>query len=261
MSSSRYLFISLVVTGFGFNAQFVNADEWCFALAESYYQQIFCQVKVAGKGQHLPTFYEFKKNNETTQALLLKRVARQIGINLQRPTAPDAAIFEPRRPRIKKEPLNQPACSLDGNHIRCEDETYRLVGNKPNSELASDALGTDNRMALDVYEGATADSAAITKYLTVNYLRYLNKMMVIGLGGATLSYDKFAFLFEDLGSKGLSFSERFETMYSYLKKDKRTLSVASRSSAPDGLRIEGCDRLDDLFVCRLGRFNGLFERQ
>ncbi len=253
--------IVLVLMGLGFNAQLAHADKWCFAHAESYYQQVFCQVKAGGKGRDLPPFYEFKKNNETTQALLLKRYARQMGINLKMPESQNVSVVESRRARDKKRAPHRTHCYRDKNHIRCKDATFRLVVNQANSELAVGALEAGNRMGLSVYSGSTAESSAIEEYLSANYQRYLNKMIAIGLGGATLSYGKFAYLFEDLRSKGLSFSGRFETMYSYLKKDKRTLSAPSLSSAPDELTIEDCDKLDNLLVCRVGRINWLFDRQ
>ncbi|MEH6558501.1 MAG: hypothetical protein V7708_11930 [Oceanicoccus sp.] len=261
MSFERHLFLVLVMAGLGFNSQSARADKWCFTHAESYYQQVFCQVKAAGKGKHLPPFYEFKKNNETTQALLLKRVAQQIGINLKMPGKQKIEMIENRRGPVRTKAQDGAYCTRDDNKIRCGDTTYRLVANRANSELASGALAAGNRMGLSVYGGSVTDANAITEYLLLNYQRYLNKMIAIGLGGATLSYGKFSYLFEDLRSKGVSFSGRFETMYSYLKKDKKTLSAPSRSSAPDELAIEDCDRLGNLMVCRLGRINWLFDRQ
>lgn len=258
MSFERRLFIALVLTGLGFNSQLVRADRWCFAHAESYYEQVFCQVEAAGKARDLPPFYEFKKNNETTQALLLKRIAQQIGITLK---MPGKQKVEKRIVPVRAKAQDGARCIRDKNHIRCGHTTYRLVGNRANSELAPGALAAGNRMDLPVYGGSVTDINAIAEYLLVSYQHYLNKMIAIGLGGATLSYGKFAYLFEDLRSKGVSFSGRFETMYRYLKKDKKTLSAPSRSLAPDELTIKDCDRLGNLMVCRLGRINWLFDRQ
>ena len=120
ISFERRLFIALVVTGLGFNAQLARADRWCFAHAESYYEQVFCQVKAAGKGRDLPQFYEFKKNNETTQALLLKRVAQQIGITLKMPGKQQVKMVEKRITPVRAKAQDNARCTRDsravGNH-------------------------------------------------------------------------------------------------------------------------------------------------
>lgn len=52
-----------------------NADQFCFALAETYYEQVYCQLQAKAQTKNLPPFNQFKKNNEQVQASLLKRPA------------------------------------------------------------------------------------------------------------------------------------------------------------------------------------------
>ena len=81
-------------------------------------------------------------------------------------------------------------------------------------------------------------------------LLMLDKMMEIGLGGVTMTYGKFAFLFADLHEKDVDFVARFERMFDYLKKDKRNISISEGLANVSALRIEDCVPFSgDLFVC------------
>jgi hypothetical protein len=235
----------------------VLAERFCFSFAESYYQQLYCQVKAAGKGKNLPELYEFSRNDEMVQALLLKRPAADIGVKLLMP-----AMTSVSKPVMRVEPVvSAPGlsqCRRDGNRFVCAGRAFQLVGNRSNDRLPKEALSAANRMQLADYQGSRADGDQLDRYLQSSYRHYLLKMIDIGLGGATLSYGKFAYLFEDLSSKGLGFSERFETMYRYLKKDKRAMAVPAKSQVPAGLVVDDCYLLEPLLVCRSGGHNWLF---
>lgn len=235
----------------------VLAERFCFSFAESYYQQLYCQVQAAGKGKSLPELYEFSRNSEQVQALLLKRPAADIGVKLVMPAKRSAS-----KPVLRVEPVvTAPAlsqCQRNNNRIVCAGRGYQLVGNYSNDRLSAEALSAANRMQLADYQGSRSDADQLDRYLQSSYRRYLLKMIDIGLGGATLSYGKFSYLFEDLNSKGLSFSERFETMYRYLKKDKRSMAVPAKSQAPAELVVEDCYLLEPLLVCRSDGHNWLF---
>src|SRR5690606_42145346 len=121
-----------------------------------------------------------------------------------------------------------------------------------------EALTAANRMALPRYQGAD-ESTQIQPYLREAYRVYLSKMHEIGLAGATLNYDKFTFLFDDLRSKGLDFTERFETMYTYLKQDKKRMGVSEKLQMDESLQISDCaDLSDDFMVCSRAGRNYLF---
>ena len=84
-------------------------------------------------------------------------------------------------------------------------------------------------------------------------------MLEIGLGGSTFSYAKFVFLFNDVTAKGIDFSQRFETMFRFLKQDKQNIAVSEALPSSVLFSREHCDRLDDnLVVCDGGRKNYLY---
>ncbi|MGM8225839.1 hypothetical protein ACSV5M_04610 [Cellvibrio sp. ARAG 10.3] len=252
-----------------------SAQSFCFASAGSYYEQVYCELQARGEAKTLPPFYQFKRNDATTQALLLKRPAARIGIDLPMPKAAakkmtaKAAPQQERKlpaPAVQKpQPGTSPspaaktptssACQLNGNAMRCGDQQFTLMGNRRNQRLAEGVLEAENKMALPVYHGSTSDQAAIDAYLIRAYRQYIEKMHEIGLGGVTMTYGKFYFLFFDLQEKGLDFSQRFETMYGFLKKDKATMGVSETLTPDSQLKAEDCDPLaGHMWVCsRAGR--------
>lgn len=266
----RYLLAVVVVSCVSAHA---SAQTFCFAFAETYYEQVYCQLQAKAQTKGLPSFNEFKKNDERVQAALLKRPAERNGIKLPTPkmatakpadtlenTLPSKAI--PHKTKIIRETvvIQQPTadenCSLSGNIIRCGEETYKLIGNKSNSHLAKGVLDEENKMALPEYLGQPLD-----QYLSEAYRQYINKMCEIGLGGVTMTFGKFGYLYRDVQLKGLNFVQRFETMYSFLKKDKATMGVSAAVSANIGASIGDCSPLDDQrFVCAFQGRNYIFER-
>lgn len=253
-----------------------RADSFCMLAAETYYQQIYCEVTARGRGS-LPSFADFKRNTPMIQALLLKRPAQRLGIQVALPqrkrvvpvtVAPDAVPpvrhKAPPRPTKSVERKSAPrprlatgleACRLDGAGITCDSRHYALVGNRTNRRLREGALGAANRMALPRYDGDPADVAAVGAYLYRAYQRYVEKMLDIGLGGSTMSYGKFAFLFKDLSEKGVDFAGRFETMYRFLKQDKANIGGGRPARADKRLALSDCGELGRrVIVCaRSGR--------
>jgi len=259
-----------------------RADQFCFALAETYYEQVYCQLQAKAQTKGLPPFDQFKKNNEAVQASLLKRPAERNGIKLpvvvhkvQAPVvtaAPTAVVNKPvaNLPKtVSKETAVAPVrpvsavangsaeCELITNQIRCANQSFKLIGNKANRRLANGALSTDNKMDLPKYQGG-----AMGSYLARTYGQYIDKMCDIGLCGVTMSYRKFAYLYQDLQSKGLDFSQRFEIMYSFLKKDKASMGVSESSSIPKGASIQDCTQLTAVrYVCDYQGRNYIFQLQ
>lgn len=259
------------------------AQSFCFLSAATYYEQVYCELQAKGEARDLPPFHQFKRNDENIQAVLLKRPAERARINLPPPKkkSPKAASSSRVAPRLvpvsgsdalhtgslgtladQSHALSEAAtsgstgCELTENFIHCgEGIRYQLVGNRLNHRLADTALTDDNRMALPIFAGDAADANAVNRYLGSTYRQYIEKMHEIGLAGATLTYSKFYFLFYDLQEKGLNFSQRFETMYGFLKKDKATMGVSENRVADQQLQIADCDSLSDqLWVCsRAGR--------
>lgn len=248
------------------------AQSFCFALAETYYEQVYCQLQAKAQTKGLPAFHDFKKNDERVQAALLKRPAERNGIKLPVPkvvtAAPDPVPTKPApakefTQRIAREtnPVQQvPAdasCALKGNIITCGTLEYKLIGNRINSKLAKGVLYEENKMALPSYAGQHVE-----QYLNEAYRQYINKMCDIGLGGVTMTFGKFAYLYRDVQLKGLNFVQRFETMYSFLKRDKTTMGVSESVPADIGAAtIDDCSPLnEDRFVCAHQGRNYIFDR-
>jgi hypothetical protein len=249
-----------------------KADQFCIALAETYYEQVYCQLQAKAQTKNLPPFNQFKKNTEAVQASLLKRPAERNGIKLALPIKAAlpvaAAPTKPRnnphteptpiKQRITKIALQETAtCELTGKQIYCAGRVYNLVGNRPNRRLAANVLSEQNNMSLPA---RTEESAE--RYLAIAYPEYIAKMCEIGLCGVTMTYGKFAYLYHDLQTKGLDFSRRFEMMFSFLKKDKATMGVSESTSIPAGLSWQDCSPLTDLrYLCEYQSRNYIFEAQ
>jgi len=259
------------------SASVSHAKDFCFLKAETYYEQTYCEVSAKGYGKHLPDFQDFKKNDALIQALLLKKPAARSGITLAiprrtarkssssaiRPKASKPAKVE--RAAVKSTAVKSDlvswrhGCQFDGELLNCTTQQYKLVGNKNNSALADGVLTEANRMGLASYQQDLADSAAVNDYLVSSYFHYIQKMLDIGLGGVTMSSGKFAFLFRDLTDRGLSFSQRFETMYRYLRKDKSTIRVDEKVSLGRAPNIDSCINLHyEIISCASARRNLLF---
>ena len=239
-----------------------KSQTFCFASAASYYEQVYCELQARGEVNNLPPFYQFKRNDAMTQALLLKRPALRVGIELPMPkTASRSApavkknISEVRQQPSSSSAANKLGCRLADKTILCGTQRFELTGNLKNSRLSTGVLDADNKMSLPVYSGSYTDQAAVNQYLAKAYRQYLEKMHSIGLGGVTMTYAKFDFLFFDLHEKGLNFTQRFDTMYDYLKKDKAKMAVSEKVVANQQLTFEDCDFLPEtMFVCsRSGR--------
>ena len=244
----------------------VNAEKFCLLLAENYYEQLYCEIKAAGEGSRLPSFGDFRLNPEMTQALLLKRPAAKLGVD----------VSLPRKQPVRKKAIAKPLlatpdtgvgqgvgqCQFQPLTIQCGPDHFYLVGNQSNNKLVEGALDAASRMNIPVYRGSLGDAEGLGLYLSRAYRQYIEKMLEIGLGGSTFSYAKFVFLFHDVTEKGIDFSQRFETMFRYLKQDKQRLSVNENLPQRVQLRQEHCDRLGDQWVvCDAGRKNYLYSRR
>lgn len=261
-----------------------DANQFCFAAAETYYEQVYCQLQAKAQTKQLPPFHQFKKNNEQVQFSLLKRPAQRNGIALVAPskkspsvpaaqaaTAPADAISvspshsaprplhtsEPARATLRNNVQVNAAdqCELHQSELVCGQVSYRLTGNRANHRLTAGVLTAANKMDLPASTGRAYDLAAA-------YQQYIAKMCEIGLCGVTMSYRKFAFLYQDLQIKGLDFAQRFETMFGFLKQDKAAMAVSEAINSPAGLSAEYCSALGELYyVCDYQGKNLVFVRR
>lgn len=278
---STAIFMGIVVVAFPPGAQ---ADEFCMTLAENYFEQVYCELKARGEGRQLPRLHEFRNNDSTTQALLLKRPAARLGIEIKVPrqqaehrvrvptrlptrplpstSVPATTAAAPAQSIARDTAEQLSGCKMLGVVISCGDGQFHLLGNRSNTDLADGVLSADNRMALPEFEGSLSSATAVSDYLARAYQRYISKMVEIGLGGSTMTFGKFAYLFQDLSEKGVDFAARSETMFSYLKKDKSRIAVSETVSAPADLQSAYCNRLNGaLIACDGGRRNYLYARK
>jgi len=274
-----YLFYLLIVC---FPQQTSAAISTCFVQAKTYYEQIYCEVKKQGKGKALPAFVDFKKNNEITQALLLKRDAAALNISIKMPkritskkdTASRTTKLKQRNPlknqhtfnsqtsQLLSPSSNSKSCSFMGNMITCNALKYYQIGNKTNSALIHGALDRQNKIGLTPYIGKKAQQSEIDSYLYKSYVLYIEKMLEIGLGGVTMSFTKFAYLFNDLLEKKVNFASRFETMYNFLKKDKQQLAVSEKITPANHLTIDDCFKLTNrIYICDNRERNYVYVKQ
>lgn len=259
------------------------AQSFCFLSATTDYEQVYCELQARGEAEGLPPFHQFKRNDESIQAVILKRPAERARIPLAPPKKLSSSASNNHIEKVRDEQfkindshikqhqdsryqegqgyrqsdlnIDLTDCTLNELLIDCKEKHFSLIGNRLNHRLSVTALSDDNLMSLPRYTGAMNESAAVNHYLAETYRQYLEKMHEIGLAGVTMTYNKFAFLFYDLHEKGLDFSRRFETMYEFLKKDKASMGVSEKVTADMALKLEDCTVLSaQLLLCsRSGR--------
>ena len=262
----KNVWLSLVCVLFAFEARASQTS--CFAYAETYYEQVYCEIKQKSPSTVLPAFFDFKKNDARMQAMLLKRKAEALGIAFNMPASKSKKVKSVKRAEARPErphnqqisaPQSRAECQFSVTYIDCSDGQFSLIGNKANNKIARTALQNQNRLKLNNYRADRADQQQLNLFLTQQYIHYLEKMVEIGLGGATMSFTKFYALFEDISDKGADFSARFETMYEFLKKDKANMSVNERAVSIAGLNINDCAQLtSSMFVCDNRRRNSIY---
>ena len=273
------------------------ADSNCHSLAKTPLEKSYCQIAATPEARNLPSFADFRRNNPQVQAMLLKSPARRLGITLpavaqHQPPAPSPPAPEPRvKPpapvsppspqaaRTRKEsekkatvnaasnvtsskptPVNRlAACQFSGTQIRCAEQIFQLVNNRQNNQLAAGALTADNVLMLKPYVGKLSDEVAVNNYLADSYEHYIYKMLLIGLGGSTMTYTKFHYTFWELVDKHEDFAGRVGEMYNFLKQDKANMAVQARydKQLPGG--IDWCQQLNStIVVCDNGKKNWVY---
>ncbi|MCL6416522.1 hypothetical protein MIB92_12755 [Aestuariirhabdus sp. Z084] len=296
VSRSLNLFLpllNLLLAGF---AAPVWAD--CMPMAKTPYEKVYCEIKNQGKGKGLPDFAQFQSNTATTQALLLKRPAARLGIELPksaRESKPSSTSSVPpgssqeNGDQVTKRPASSPRAMAKTNpvdngraglptpdvtasiatrchqpqksRIDCGVNRYQLQGDQPNSKLALGVLGDDNGFEFPDQNRLSKEGTGRDHYLSKSYRYYIEKMLEIGLGGSTMSYSRFYYTYVDLQDKGHDFGGRFATMFEYLKRDKRQLMVG-KSADPAFEGLKQCMALDaELIVCDNLRTNWVYRLQ
>ncbi len=253
-------------------------------------EKIYCDVKAKGGGQSLPRFDDFRRNNPKMQRLLLKRPAEKAGLSLpnvsksngKQPSAGASHVRGDKRgsdkrggqERDKKQPLSPSSgvahpvpsrqlsgCKIVSRGIHCGERRYKLRDNIANRSLEPSALGATNTLILPEVP-AYSGSRALHQYLYNAYAVYLQKMDAIGLAGATFTYSKFYYIFEDAQVQKQDFVQRFKNMYHYLKKDKATMAAAKRHKGNTLSSLATCERYGDQYIsCDIRGVNWLFRAE
>jgi hypothetical protein len=261
----------------------VEPDE-CFSHARTPMEKTYCQVAKISPQAGLPSLFEFRRNPEKTQRLLLRHPAAKAGITLPPPNSQPASLPNssttpaPAAKSLKTNPQRTPAiaqstpspkvalsnqhlmsiCQLSGEQIRCGEILFRLQGNLPNNRLTPGALDPHNKIQFLPFRG---DTQNILPYLTQLYQSYIESMLTIGLGGSTMSFTKFHRSFLEAQTKGTQFGERLTTMFEFLKRDKQKLGVQARYNNQLPQNIALCSNLSDhLIVCDNVQQNWIYQR-
>ena len=230
-----------------------KASQFCFSMAKTYNEQLYCEIQASGAGDSLPSFNQFQKNTALTQSLLLKPYARKLGITIKIVTREKQQHVTTRLHRVTEHQDDLSRCNFKKEVISCDKKQYHFMGNQRNEALRIGALDANNSMQMPVFDKGELDT-----YLVEAYEYYLNKMIEIGLAGVTLNFGNFEFIFHDLRAQEIDFTQRFETMYRYLKKDKRNISI-KKSTAPSDVTAKECFLLDKLLVCSRGHYNYIYK--
>lgn len=247
------------------------ATDPCLASARTDLERLYCEVVSRGEGAGLPSSTDFKRNDSRVQALLLKRPAARLGLQLpdsdsaqlanpsaKPQTSPGPGRVSPATP--KPDPITPPTdpapsgrladCRLQGESITCPDQRFILATNQPNEALKPGVLDEVNRLGLVPFLGDRNDEEAVRRYLSDAYDIYIPKMLAIGLGGTTMSFTAFHNAFHTMEGNGVDFAVRMEQTYQLLKRDKKTLAVKARYHDKLPGSIELCTGINpDVIVC------------
>ena len=242
-----------------------NVEE-CLYYSDSVYEKAYCRIKERGKGQSLPSIQDFNNSNAMTQWLLVKKEARQIGIELEKPLQPQkekraqTKTFQQKQKarqeqslsastsasQPKTHPKSQPLtklCRLNGTEILCKSGRYSLVTNNSKKPQKANYPFPD-------WQQEKAKGLTHHQYISHAYTVYIRHMLNLGLGGSTVSLTKFNALFLESQKSGYSFSERFQKSFKLLEQEKRYNAVKSRYADNLPVSIEACMRLSSkIIVC------------
>ena len=280
----RYLNFALYTVIFSLSPLYALAtviDKHCLSQASSDLERIYCEVLSRGEGGGLPRFEDFKQNDVLVQSLLLKRPAAKLKIKLPKQTKSKrnthrkpisiAKIKPTIKPKVAlvessdavslttSTKIDLARCRFTPSKIICGTNLFIMKTNEPNINLSPGVLDKNNKLDLPVYMGNKEDDLALQYYLLDAYTAYLSKMLDIGMGASTMSYTRFFHTYHDLQSKNVSFTERFETMYGFLKKDKKTMSISAVLSDKRPSDINQCDDINEqIIACDSGGFNWIY---
>ena len=202
---------------------------------------------------------ENENKNLNSQEQTVVKLTPVIRSNIVSPEEPKVQHSQPHdKPHDK--PKKMQHCKLDNLWIRCNEIHYKLVTNKNNSELEKNALSESNKMHIRDRNTEELNDVSNIKYLSKTYPVYIHKMLSVGLGAGTMSFTKYASIYEASKKNQQDFPQRMETMFGFLKTDKRGNAIQSRYDTLLPENINWCMPLDDtLIVCDNINKNWIYE--
>lgn len=273
------------------NKPFAKPKNVCFQQAKTALENLYCEIKNQGEGSTLPSFSDFRRNTPAVQTLLLKQPAQKLRLTIptvtkrhekqphpQQTTVDSEKITEPTALKIPTEPkeskpekihkktetkLAPPysplaGCQLKQHFINCSDQTLKLITNLPNDQLPESALTEDNSLKIPRWIPSRWNSE--DEYLEAAYRIYIEKMISIGLGAATMPYGRFYDHYRQLKKQQVDFRGRFTSMFEYLKSDKKNMAVPATISDQWPTSLNTCRHLrSDLITCDDGFTNWLYQ--
>lgn len=274
------LLFSLCLNFITFASPSVANTLFCPAHAETVYERIYCQIKTSKYAAFLPTELEFKNNMPRIQYLILKPYAEKLGIKIDKPikttptrssqreekTAESKQVNHSKKAKREvSEDLNElslGSCQMQPMLISCTgNRRYKRQLNRQVSKINPDHLSENNNLSLSNQASNDTNSKQLESFLTQQYKHYLLKMNEIGLIESALVWDKFTQIFFLTREQGVSFSNRFETMFRALKKDRRE-GLMVKVQQRIRFNLQNCQPLGATqVVCFEGSDLGLFVRQ
>ncbi|MFO1370063.1 MAG: hypothetical protein U1F46_13800 [Marinagarivorans sp.] len=267
--------IRLLVTLCSLSSLAAAADDSC--KGQTPMELSYCTL-IARGATGLPALYEFRKNSPATQYLLLKRPAAKFAVVLPAPAAKAKPIELTPTPEAPQTEQTQPArahppskitstltttgapsgCQLANETISCGNQRFRLQWNKPKAALTPEALAPGNQL---VFPPEPKDPADQKDYLVNCFALYVQKMLLLGLGNTTLSFDKFAAIYATARAERFDFAARFESMYHFLKEERKTLQPPKGFGHSVPARIDDCQPINDsLWSCQTAEQHWVFAK-
>lgn len=256
----------------------------CHSQAQTDLENSYCDIVSKKPNANLPVFLDFKKNDPKMQYLLLKSPAKKLRITLPKPksmkkknpvkTEISSDNIEKISPQIRvqnnihhatpdsqRKPadttphiISQPQtrglsrCTLSTHDIQCAKKRYQRVLNKPNHQLSKNALTSHNTLTLPQKSSSSYQSLTDNRYLSTVYAHYIHKMLEIGLGDGTMSFTKFAAIYESNKQSTNNFSQRMSKMYEFLKLDKKNNAIQSLYNNNQPASIDACMTLSKTII-------------
>ncbi len=233
----------------------------CLSQASTELEETYCDISAREQNADLPNLYQFRKNPENIQRLLLGRLAEKYDIAL-----PETKkhIAQAQVAKLQSSENTLPSlsnCELKGNHISCPGEYYQLINNLKNNQLKAAAFSSHNQLIIPKKDDTEFREESDYRYLSNIYPIYIRKMLDLGLGDSTMSFTKFATVYWQSKLEETDFSERFRYMYNQLKIEKSRNQVRDRYRDNYPIELHQCMRLDDeIVVCDDMAQNWVYKR-